>query len=396
MAVKRQRAKRGAAAPARARKGAAAPAVAKKRYVTKKAEQDMEVMKVMAEVVDVKTPKDWPADTFPNVRAFAPLPEGWHHAKRLTNKSGRGSGGIMRHCYVGPEGKTFWHKKDLEKHLGFKIESPDDVQRPRMACPLIFTEYPKDAVLTRTEKQAKTEYINKRCNLVNGLTVHKALQEFEYDYEGQTFPYNLSDLRYDVQGGRLTVDTPGGGTVKPKKVPAASRKKAAVDGREARAGRVALGAASKAAAGSKSAASKAPVVDAAPLKRPAAALLALPAPAAKRTAALLALPAPAAKGTAPAAASSSSGSASSSAGPQITENLMYLMKKVYAPLKRKAASGAKDEASIFSLMGVGHKLGMDPLMLGVLESVLKKNPAERGEFGEGVIRQFEAALKKHM
>mmetsp|Transcript_89878 Transcript_89878/g.290378 ORF Transcript_89878/g.290378 Transcript_89878/m.290378 type:complete len:103 (+) Transcript_89878:1084-1392(+) len=100
-------------------------------------------------------------------------------------------------------------------------------------------------------------------------------------------------------------------------------------------------------------------------------------------------------GTAPAAASSSSGSASSSAGPLIAENLLYLMKKVYAPLKRKAASGAKDEASIFSLMGVGHKLGMDPLMMGVLESVLKKNPTERGEFGEGVLRQFEAALKKH-
>ena len=59
------------------------------------------------------------------------LPEGWHHAKKITKASVCGSGGKLLGYYVGPRGKVFFHKADLEEFLGRKNEAASASGRRR-------------------------------------------------------------------------------------------------------------------------------------------------------------------------------------------------------------------------------------------------------------------------
>lgn len=73
-----------------------------------------------AENEPLERPAHWPADTVPDsgTRVFW-LPEGWTQAIKTTN-----SGKTLK-CYVTPgdEFKRFFHKKDVEAHIGHALES---------------------------------------------------------------------------------------------------------------------------------------------------------------------------------------------------------------------------------------------------------------------------------
>lgn len=83
-------------------------------------------------------------------------------------------------------------------------------------------------------------------------------------------------------------------------------------------------------------------------------------------------------------------SSSSNAG------LQQVKDNVFTPLLHRAVSGEKDEISIFTLKGVGMQLNMEKLLLSSLPGVLRTPPAERGVFGDSVLKQFEAQLNKHL
>jgi hypothetical protein len=72
---------------------------------------------------DFKRPDNWPADTQVATGTWVFwLPEGWAQGIRTQAASGKT---LM--CYMNPAGKRFWHKKDIEKHLGKelpKVEKP--------------------------------------------------------------------------------------------------------------------------------------------------------------------------------------------------------------------------------------------------------------------------------
>eukprot|EP00438_Fugacium_kawagutii_P011291 Skav202841 [mRNA] locus=scaffold746:126270:127466:+ [translate_table: standard] len=62
----------------------------------------------------LKTPKDWPKDTQIDPKQWVLwLPEGWKQGLRTHEVSGK-----VLQCYFSPEGKRFWHKKDIEQVLG--------------------------------------------------------------------------------------------------------------------------------------------------------------------------------------------------------------------------------------------------------------------------------------
>jgi len=52
---------------------------------------------------------------------------------------------------------------------------------------------------------SKVAYINKRCKAVSGKTIEACLGATYTDEKGQSRNYGLSDLKYDVGGGRLTI-----------------------------------------------------------------------------------------------------------------------------------------------------------------------------------------------
>lgn len=183
---------------------------------TAKTTKVLNKLRQTSELLNKKPPAGWPANTVPNPRAFSPLPDGWCHAIKVTGKSPRGKGGSYRHCLVGPGGRLFWHKYDLEKHLGTRIEGAKKASRPRIVDPDVFKKYPQEWVLVRTKtaSQKNTQaYIDERCDALGGKTVRYALVEYEFKRpSGKMHPYNISDLSYDVKHGRLRVQAPGKST----------------------------------------------------------------------------------------------------------------------------------------------------------------------------------------
>mmetsp|Transcript_55113 Transcript_55113/g.139187 ORF Transcript_55113/g.139187 Transcript_55113/m.139187 type:complete len:409 (+) Transcript_55113:90-1316(+) len=66
---------------------------------------------------DLETPANWPKDTVIDRTSkwVFWLPEGWQQGIR-TSVAGK----ILK-CYFTPEGKRFWHKKDIEKYIGYSL-----------------------------------------------------------------------------------------------------------------------------------------------------------------------------------------------------------------------------------------------------------------------------------
>jgi len=72
----------------------------------------------------------------------------------------------------------------------------------------VASDFPGTALLHCTEKGSKSEYIQKRCAALEGKTVQDAVNKFQYsNAQGTKQSYTLSDLRYDVAAGRITVAT---------------------------------------------------------------------------------------------------------------------------------------------------------------------------------------------
>jgi len=311
--------------------------------VTLKATKDMKLLRETAEVLKIETPAHFPKGAVLNVRAFQPLPDGWRHAMKLTGPSYRSKGGALRHCFIGPGGLVKWHKKDLEKHLGVLI--PEVGSRPRCLSPLVMTEFPADAIIRRTEKQDAAEYILKRCNSLAGRTVSDALLKVQYEYNGKMRYYGVSDLRYDIKGGRLVLETGVASPLPPKREEISLEKKGELQG--------------------------------APMTPPSNTTR-LPSKSPVKT-------------RVPKRASQPKQSSSSP-----NAILQHIRQSIFIPLLSRAASGEKDEICLYTLIGVGSQIKMEKLMLNALPNVLRTAPAERGVFGYEVLKQFEAELSKHL
>jgi len=68
------------------------------------------------------------------------------------------------------------------------------------------TAFPLNATVKRTDVEAKTECLGKRCDKCDGLSVAACLKLQYGKANGDKANYTLADLRYDVQAGRLEVD----------------------------------------------------------------------------------------------------------------------------------------------------------------------------------------------
>lgn len=71
------------------------------------------------ENADRVRPDGWPVDTEVDPKSWVPwLPEGWWQGIRTQAASGK-----TLQCYIGPAPlyKRFWHKKDLEKYMGYDL-----------------------------------------------------------------------------------------------------------------------------------------------------------------------------------------------------------------------------------------------------------------------------------
>eukprot|EP00930_Biecheleria_cincta_P039268 TRINITY_DN27008_c0_g1_i1.p1 TRINITY_DN27008_c0_g1~~TRINITY_DN27008_c0_g1_i1.p1 ORF type:complete len:442 (+),score=98.00 TRINITY_DN27008_c0_g1_i1:44-1327(+) len=351
--------------------------------MTAEAAKDMEALKENAKLLNKDTPADWPAGAIPNVRAFAPLPDGWHHAKKVTGQSGRGDGGKLRPCFVGPGGLVKWHKTDLEKHLGIKLEdTAADGPRPRCLKPLILKEFPADQVIRRTEKRDAVDYINKRCDRLSGMTVSDALLTFKYEKAGKQLNYMISDLRYDVKAGRLVLDN--GTAPRPKKME--QLPKTGPVKREP----------------SRCAPSKDSFVKVEPdgcknlpqsrnSRRPSDdGIVKTKDSKRARTECAKKNLAPGGSKRASSATPSQQSSSSSNAG------LLHIKENIFKPLMHRALSGEADQVNLYTLQGVGNQLNMEKLMLDILPDVLRTPPAERGALGQKVLKQFEAEMDKHL
>lgn len=315
--------------------------VTKVVLVKPEAAKEMDILKKHAVRLKKEAPSDWPEGAVPNVRCSTPLPDGWQHAMKVTAKSGRGGGGILRRCYIGPGGLVKWHKSDLEKHLGVKIET-DHEHGNRFISPLVFDEFPEEATIRRTDSKVGSEYMVKRCDGLDGKTVSDSLYNYKYKSgsSGESVQYTVSDLRYDIKGGRIILETAG---VASQLVKKEQGKKTHASARLTRQ-------------------------------------------------------------DVPSSSSRSSPSSSSRSSPIAAPSLQtskpsklalkHIKQSVFKPLLSRAAKGGSGESDIYTMLGVGHQLKMDQLMLNVLPDVLRKSPAERGSFGEGVLKQFEAELNK--
>jgi len=303
------------------------------------------------------TPADWPENCVVDDRWCSWLPEDWTPAAKMTE------GGLLLLCYIGPapDRKRFFHKKDLEAYVERSLGSDERGTKP----PELGDIDPKSFV-KRTEVVAQVDYINVRCEKAHGLSVEEALATSCEHTHGKQKNYTVADLKYDLLCKRLTLvpERPSQSS-KPTIAPTTPTRRPC-----------------------KSAAPATPRTPIKVKKELKSAGPKAPATPAKCNAKPLKPVTPKAR---TAAVGSSRGSSSSSS----SSFLEVLFKSCSTPLKSRAASGMADETSIFALIGIGGSLGLDRTMLSSLPEILRKPPAERGEFGQFVLNQFEKKFSKH-
>lgn len=205
------------------------------------------------------------------------------------------------------------------------------------------------------------------------LGVYDALLTFTYECNGKVYNYGVSDLRYDIKCGLLVLETENAKQMEAEKQrpahPSPLTKGTTTLGMK----RTTLSTertrrhakkASKTAHTAKTAVTSCPLRQSGALAHP----------------------------------NTSASSSSSCAGAPWYSSvaLRHIQKFLYGPLKKRAASSPADETAIFTLLGLGYQLGLDTALLGVLPAILRKDPSMRGEFGEMALKQFEAALVKHL
>lgn len=75
--------------------------------------------------------------------------------------------------------------------------------------PRNFGKFESSAVVKYTNKVAKSDCLNKRCSKLHLKTVADAMGMKYKGTDGVEKTYNMSDLTYDVNGGRLQVASCG-------------------------------------------------------------------------------------------------------------------------------------------------------------------------------------------
>lgn len=153
----------------------------------------------------------WPEDcVYQKDRHCSYLPKDWHCATKMTIN------GRLLDCWIGPVGsqnqetgerKKIYHKVDLEKHLGRKVEMNERGPKPRtLTKDLIDKGFDEESYLERTDVCAEVEYINDRCNALHGVQVKDALVNKKFKHTHNKMKnYSVSDLRYDTGMKRLKV-----------------------------------------------------------------------------------------------------------------------------------------------------------------------------------------------
>lgn len=326
--------------------------------------------------------KGWPEDAVPDDRWCSWLPTDWTPAVKMTN------GGILIQCMVGPlpDRRLFFHKVDLEKYLEREL-GPDQ----RGKKPVDIGDADPHKFIHRTDSIPATDYVRVRCNKLHGLSVGEALRNFKYTHgvgsAGKEIQYRAQDLKYDLLRKNITlVSQRPSKNAKPVSMPATP-----------------------------SSSQASPATPANYNARPVPMTPFQPVPATPS------MPAPATPAKPAAAAATSTRPAPctplrTSSKRAVTEESPMKMKSAsnkrarssgfgsqgnvadsiynccYTPLKTKAASSVEDEKSIYSIVGLGFTLGLDGTMLKTLPEILRKAPAQRGDFGKLALVQFEKAF----
>jgi len=331
----------------------------------------------------IGTPADWKDGFVKDDRWVSYLPADWTPGLKMTD------GGILIKVYVGPlpERKHFFHKVDLEKHLGRALSL--DERGPK---PLAFNDIDPKKFIKRKDTGAVAEYLNERCNKLHGLSVEEAMGlSFEHTH-GKTKKYCLADLKYDLQYNRFElVDERPSQSSRPSpsilarrvsgtpRVPATPNRR--VPGTPRLSFKQSIPATPKVPATPKR------TIPSTPIKTARGAAPLTPPPLKRqRTSA-----------SEPPPLKLAAGSSSSSAATSKCANKPMAAKvfdSCYATLKSKAATNVTDETSIFTMIGVGTSLGLESSMLNMLPELLRKSPADRGASMQFVLKQFEQAFAR--
>lgn len=165
-----------------------------------------------------KRPDNWPPDTEVEPgRWVGWLPEGWAQGIRTQALSGK-----KLSCYMSPQGKRFWHKKDIEKHLGYLLPSmvappPDPAEKALDGTVKTRSRYVSDADAIPNWPEDSEDWLPQDWKigfrqLPSGL--HRIFVPPGYEDEG--FLYHRSTVMQWIAGEVTTVSPFG--TSKPATV----------------------------------------------------------------------------------------------------------------------------------------------------------------------------------
>lgn len=306
--------------------------------------------------------KGWPQDVVADDRWCSWMPEGWTAALKMT------AGKILITGMVGPlpeDGgmrKFFFHKPDLEKYLGRKLDLDERGKKP-----LDYGNINPKHFLHRTDREPACSYIKARCDSLHGYLVEEALSDFKYTHgEGMAAKqkqYSMADLKYDVEDRtflQLVSERPAAEARQTAPSTPASVRQPSTDACAAPS--------TPTRSGSAVAASKH--------------LLQMPSTPAKRP-------------RVPVATSASSASSKSASVKSAEDYARAARQEIfelcYKPFKTRAASTVDDEKSICALVGAGFDIGIDAIVLKSLKLALRTSPEGRGKIGQAVLEEFEGA-----
>merc|ERR1712232_737083 len=199
-------------------------------------------------------------------------------------------------------------------------------------------KFPPNHFLIRGDGTAKAQYIVDRCQRIHGMTIGEAVEKFMYkDTHGDQKHYCMADLQYDLNLKMISiVPTKPGPVTRMRTVAAAktSHRQSTAASSTSNATRLS-GSARSATSAPSSLTSAAPVAQS---ERPSAAVL------------------------------------------------RDMQRSIIDPLLKDGAAGVQGQMNIFTVLGVGHACGFDPLLLSTLPVALAKKASERTEFDKVVLK----------
>jgi hypothetical protein len=319
------------------------------------------------EVVD-----GWADDVAADDRWCGWLPEGWTAAVKLT------AGGLLIQCVVGspPERKLFFHKTQLEAYLGRKLGAEDNGKKPGD-----FGTIDPKQFFHRTERTPSVPYIKARIERLHGQSVEEALSNFTYIHgEGDAAKqkqYSLSDAKYDVEERKflkLVAERPSQSS-HPLPVPSTPAPRLSAPCTPARKRPIPSTPGASSGSAPSTPSTRAPMTPPRPDKKIKTG--AVPSTSTNQL-----------------AAGSSTSRASGRGGASGISVLGEVFRNCFIPFKSRAASCVADEKSIYTVLGASFSLNLDPTMLKALPEIMRKAPADRGDFGRMTMVQFEKAFAK--